>query len=314
MVNVQKKYLLPSAAIALTCAIIGAGISFAGTTDKATASVTDSEGSGIIDGIGALGRIEPHSRVIRLSHDQGVEGASISKILVKEGQTVKAGDALIIFSDLGRRESEVKIANAKLDAALAQKAAYAAQNDIAGISFKRSEKLIKDNAISQAEYDMAKANLTEAKACMDKAEHDIELAKAEVELSTSKLKQSTVISPIDATILKIYKWAGERVGETQIMDIADITSLDVVAEIYESDFPKISLKQKAIIRIAGDNTEYHATVRETGYIVQKNDLNDTDPLADRDNRVIEVRLSLESAAVTKLSKQIFRQVQVQIFP
>uniref|UniRef100_UPI00374DB641 hypothetical protein n=1 Tax=Nitrosomonas sp. TaxID=42353 RepID=UPI00374DB641 len=36
---------------------------------------------------------------------------------------------------------------------------------------------------------------------------------------------------------------------------------------------------------------YRAQVRELGFLVRKNDLNDTDPLADRDNRIIEVRIT-----------------------
>jgi HlyD family secretion protein len=43
-------------------------------------------------------------------------------------------------------------------------------------------------------------------------------------------------------------------------------------------------------------------------------LNDTDPLADRDNRIIEVRLTLEPDAVKALQHQIYRQVQVRIMP
>jgi HlyD family secretion protein len=51
-----------------------------------------------------------------------------------------------------------------------------------------------------------------------------------------------------------------------------------------------------------------------GYLVRKNDLNDTDPLADRDNRIIEVRLTLDPLAVADLRHQIFRQVYVRIAP
>lgn len=48
--------------------------------------------------------------------------------------------------------------------------------------------------------------------------------------------------------------------------------------------------------------------------MRKNDLNDTDPLADWDNRVVEVRLTLDEPAINDLKYQILRQVQVQIKP
>ena len=68
------------------------------------------------------------------------------------------------------------------------------------------------------------------------------------------------------------------------------------------------------IHAAGFKRNYRAQVRELGFLVRKNDINDTDPLADRDNRIIEVRLTLEPEAVTDLRHQIFRQVKVRITP
>ena len=65
---------------------------------------------------------------------------------------------------------------------------------------------------------------------------------------------------------------------------------------------------------SGFKRSYNAQVRELGFQVRKNDLNDTDPLADRDNRIIEVRLTLEREAATDLRHQIFRQVKVRIIP
>ncbi|MGZ8193970.1 MAG: hypothetical protein ACXWTW_10500, partial [Methylobacter sp.] len=40
-------------------------------------------------GIGALGRIEPRSRVIRVSHNAGAEGTNLEKLLFQEGDQVK---------------------------------------------------------------------------------------------------------------------------------------------------------------------------------------------------------------------------------
>ena len=52
----------------------------------------------------------------------------------------------------------------------------------------------------------------------------------------------------------------------------------------------------------------------TGFQVKKNDLNDTDPLADIDNRIVEVRLTLEADAAGVLRHQIFRQVKIRFVP
>lgn len=96
--------------------------------------------------------------------------------------------------------------------------------------------------------------------------------------------------------------------------MADLTELDVVAEIYESDLSYVKIGQKAQINASGFKRAYRAEVRELGFQVKKNDLNDTAPLADLDNRIIEVRLTLEPEAVNALQHQIFRQVHVRITP
>ncbi|MCK5556033.1 MAG: biotin/lipoyl-binding protein, partial [Alphaproteobacteria bacterium] len=64
------------------------------------------------NGIGALGRIEPRSRIISVSHDAGPEGARVEKILVTEGQQVKRGDILAVFSDTPRKKA--KLADAEI--------------------------------------------------------------------------------------------------------------------------------------------------------------------------------------------------------
>jgi len=93
-----------------------------------------------------------------------------------------------------------------------------------------------------------------------------------------------------------------------------VVQMDVVAEVYESELPQVKIGQQGCITASGFKRSYHAQVRELGYLVRKNDLNDTDPLADRDNRIVEVRLTLEPEATTDLQHQIFRQIKVRIMP
>jgi HlyD family secretion protein len=46
--------------------------------------------------------------------------------------------------------------------------------------------------------------------------------------------------------------------------------------------------------------------------VRKNDINDTDPLADRDNRTVEVRISIAGEKAELLKHLIYIQVNVRI--
>ena len=131
-------------------------------------------------------------------------------------------------------------------------------------------------------------------------------------LAERELEQSTLVSPIDGTILKIKAWPGERVTDNGVVEIANLTQIDVVAEIYERDMPRVKIGQKAEIKVPGMQETFGGTVRELGYVVRKNDMNDTDPLADRDNRVVEVRITLDPGKEEILKHLIYMQVDVRL--
>ncbi len=310
-----KKLLLSLGVVAGLAVGACAGMSVyhsqAEAKDKKTASASKEP---VEIGIGALGRIEPRSRVVRLSHDQGPEGALIKELLVKEGQDVKAGDTIVVFSDHERRQSEIEIAKANLEATKARRLSVEAELGDSNAEYRRVSNLIKTSAISQSAFDAAQTRLNKAKASLEASTFEITAAEADLKLAQQKLEQSYVKAPFSGTILKIYAWPGERITDRRIADLADLSQLDVVAEIYENDMPRIAPRQKARITLQGSDKIYEGEVREIGYLVQKNDQNDTDPLGDRDNRIVETRLTLFGDAIPDLRNQIYRQVQVQIIP
>jgi HlyD family secretion protein len=265
-------------------------------------------------GVGALGRIEPRSRVIRVSHEAGLNGARIAQVLVQEGQTVKAGETVAIFSDHARREAEVNLCQREIEAMKARIAAVEAERVDAVRDFERKDSLSKTGSASASSRDAAEMRLHKAAAEVEAAKATIKQAEANNQLKELQVLQAVVTAPINGTVIYIYARPGERAGDNGILEMADLSSLDVVAEVYEADIPRVKVDQRAVIKIAGMETQYAASVREIGFLVRKNRVNDTDPLADRDTRIVEVRLTLEDEALPVLRHQIYRQVQLQIQP
>ena len=70
----------------------------------------------------------------------------------------------------------------------------------------------------------------------------------------------------------------------------------------------------ARVVVPGDANVFGATVREIGWLVRRNAVVDTDPVAAVDARVVEVRLTLDAAATAALERRTNMQVQVQIAP
>lgn len=265
-------------------------------------------------GVGALGRIEPRSRVIRVSHNAGPEGARVERLFFQEADQVKAGDTLAVLSDHSKRKAEVEAAKTRIKVLEAQRATEQIALVFNKKEHLRYQSLEQSSAASVSLADAKRLAFEQSAANLKRLAAEIANARSEQKISEAELENTLIYAPISGTILKILSWPGERIGNNGLLEIADLTELDVVAEVYESDLPLVKVGQTGCIHASGFKLSYSARVRELGFQVKKNDLNDTDPLADRDNRIIEVRLTLEPDAVTELRHQIFRQVRVRIAP
>ncbi|MBL1257769.1 efflux RND transporter periplasmic adaptor subunit [Methylocystis sp. Sn-Cys] len=265
-------------------------------------------------GVGALGRIEPMSRVIRVSPDQGVAGTVISEIRVREGQEVAKGDVIAVFSDYERRQAEVDLAEAEFAVSTAHLTAADAQFKKAQRDYDRKNSLRLSGTVSAFAFDEAELRSSKAKADLEATRASLKQSEANLRLKKLQLLQAQTMAPIDGTILKIRARAGERVGDKGILDMADLSSLDVVAEVYESDIARVKAGQTAVVRVPPSEAAYEAKVRTLGFTVEKNLVNSSDPLVDHDARVVEVRLTLSDPARKDFQHQIYRQVQVHIAP
>lgn len=265
-------------------------------------------------GIGALGRIEPRSRVIRISHNAGPEGARVEQLFFQEADQVKSGEKLAILSDHLKKRAQVEAARARIKILEAQRAVEQAAFAFNKREYLRHQALELSSATSSSLADAKRLALEQSGIILKRLSAEITQAQSELKISAAELNNTQIVAPMDGTLLKIFTRPGERIGDKGVLEMADLNELDVVAEVYESDLLRVKVGQSGCIHAVGFKRSYQAQVRELGFLVRKNDLNDTDPLSDRDNRIIEVRLTLEAEAVADLRHQIFRQVKVRITP
>lgn len=287
----------------------------ASDTESETSNTTGSKSSVVFaggSGVGALARLEPRSRVINVSHDSGPEGVRIRELKVFEGQTINKGDVIAIFSDSDRKKASLESVRANIKTIESKLKAEKVNAAYFRKELNRFKTLRKTDTISQARLDQAERDFNYSTANVLSLEAELVSAQASLNLAEEEFKQSILTAPIDGTVLKIHSWQGERVGDNGVLEMANLSEIDAVAEIYERDMPKIQVGQKAEISVAGIDQKFSGEVREMGFLVMKNDLNNTDPLADRDNRTIEVRISLGSDAAERLKNLIYMQVDARI--
>jgi HlyD family secretion protein len=145
-----------------------------------------------------------------------------------------------------------------------------------------------------------------------RAEAEINSALASVKQAQAELELTQIKSPIDGQVLKVRVRPGEIIDTQGIADIGQTQAMNVVAQVYETDIEKVRVGQKAIITSNAFMGKLNGTVEEVGMQVDKQDAFDDNPLEKTDNRIVEVKISLDPASSKKVTNLSNLQVQAVI--
>ena len=149
---------------------------------------------------------------------------------------------------------------------------------------------------------------------VEEAQAGVEQAIALVEKAQAELDLAVVKSPIDGQVLAVNTRPGEQVqNDRGIVELGQTEQMYVVAEVYETDIERIRLGQRAVISGDAFTGNLEGTVDQIGMQIGKKDVLDTDPAADTDARVVEVKIRLDSDSSKKVGKLTNLQVDVQIY-
>jgi HlyD family secretion protein len=216
--------------------------------------------------ITALGRIEPKDGVRYIAGPSN-PSVVIGKLLVEEGDPVTEGQVIAVLDNYAMLESR-----------LARLRAYLAN---AEIEYQRKAKLFRQKTVAASELDSARMN--------------VEMGKADVQSAQAELDLAAVRSPITGRVLKIHARTGERVGADGIAELGETDKMYAVAEVYQTDVPRVHVGQHATVSSPAFSEPLRGTVERVGQKVAKQDVLSTDPAAKTDARVVEVRVRLDEA-------------------
>ena len=139
-------------------------------------------------------------------------------------------------------------------------------------------------------------------------------AQASVARAQAELDLATVRSPQEGQVLKIHTRPGELVGTQGIIDLGQTQKMVAVAEVYELDVSRIRAGQTATV-ISKNNAfpdVLHGKVVEVGLEINKKDVLNTDPAAQFDARVVEVKVLLDEPSSRRVSGLTNLSVQVSL--
>jgi len=132
--------------------------------------------------------------------------------------------------------------------------------------------------------------------------------KAQVDLNLSYVK-----APVSGYILKVHTRQGEAINtQDGILELGRTDQMYAVAEVYETDIEKVRNGQRATVSSPVFTGTLEGTVARIGKQIGKKDVLNTDPAADTDARVVEVRIRLDPESSKKVAALTNLQVEVKI--
>jgi HlyD family secretion protein len=157
---------------------------------------------------------------------------------------------------------------------------------------------------AEAKLDAARANaqLLEASGAIASMQESLKLAQ-------TGLDQTAIRAPLDGRILDILTHPGEMIGQRPILQMADVSHMQVVAEVYETDIRHLRLGQKAVATSRALPASLTGKVVEIGSVVSQNEVQSLTASTASAQRVIKVRIELDDSAAA--ARLINLQVDVQ---
>jgi len=175
---------------------------------------------------------------------------------VEEGSRVRAGEIIARLENhdvtAGRDQAAANLVNAR--ASLEQ--AEAELRD-AGLAYNRQKELVTQGIVAQADFDAADARYRKARGGVDGAKAAINAARAALRGAEAAIEYTYIRAPFDAVVLTKDADVGDIVtpigaaatAKAAVVTIADMGSLQVEADVSESNLEKIRVGQPCEIQL-----------------------------------------------------------------
>lgn len=178
----------------------------------------------------------------------------LKELNIKEGDLVTKGQILGVLENddlqAAVRESEAAVA-----AATANVSSVQAELQEARLQLERIQELRKSSFSSQSDLDSAKTRVLKDEAQLDAAKAQVALSQATLSKVQTELEYTYIHAPFDGTVLKKFSEVGEIVApfgssanaRAAIATLADMRSLQVEADVNESNLSKVFVGQECSI-------------------------------------------------------------------
>jgi HlyD family secretion protein len=209
------------------------------------------------------GKVQPATTVKISSSLSG----DLVELNVKEGDQVTRGQVLGRL-DRRRFEANVRQSQAAQNAAKSDVATAMVEVDRTSREYERVQGLALKGLSSQAEVESAQSALAGANARVTALKDRVNQQQAVLDEAQNNLQKTTLVSPIDGTVIECNREVGERVrgsdfNEDVVMSLAALASMEVKFEVGEHEVVHLAIGQKAEVKVdALDAQRFDGTVTE----------------------------------------------------
>ncbi len=285
------------------------------------------------------------SRPLRQIEKQLLE-LQIAEAEARRAAEVAAAEARIRIAEINLRKAQSS--QTELDALTKQVALAEANLELAKKDLQRLERL-SAALVSRQELEQqrlvvrkAEAELAAAQAALENGRHTSlyaeEAARAELEAAQAAKQQVISSIPIDSlkkklelaerqaaetlvrapaagAVLRVFTREGEIIANKPILQMADLSRMVCIAEVYEGNLSRIQVGQAAIVSseaFPAGRKRIRGRVARIGGMVTSPELRAIDPSAPIDRHVVEVVIEFEEGAIPSTAHVANLQVDVTI--
>jgi HlyD family secretion protein len=216
---------------------------------------------------------------------------------VREGSRVKEGEVIArlenrdVAATMEQTAASIKVAQANLEQG-------EAESNEAERNFNRSRDLLAKNFVSQAAHDAAIARYEKAKSAISGYKASILVAQANYRAAQVAVEQTLIRAPFDGVVLTKNANVGDVItpfssatgSQAAVVTMADMSTLEVEADVSESNLAKVKLDQPCEIQL------------------------DALPDARFRGRLLRMVPTVDRAKATVMAKVRFEQLDPRILP
>lgn len=252
----------------------------------------------------ALGRLVALGDTRRLAAPSGPMGQSprVSSLLVEKGDSVRQGQVLATFDSRIDVEADRAVAAATLET-LQQRLRLLQQDLDRYVALQRA------GAVSEQDLEQRRLRVLEV-------EQQLVQARAQLRREDVRLPLTELRAPFDGTVLDIHARSGERPSEKGVLELASSAGVEAVLEVYESDIDRVRPGQTVDMRSenGGFSGRLIGRVLRIDPVVRQRDVLATDPTANTDARIVEVRVSLNPVDADRVRRLLGLKLIAKVQP